>query len=190
VKMGIIAEDDSDVRVVSELTLTLLKPHKIGFKRFVGNGCGKLRRKCGVWAQNLVAQGCLWVAVIHDLDANNVNTLRADLSRALAPSRARATVILIPKHEIEAWLLYDKQAIARAFKQSQTPNLPGDPESLPHPKEFLRDLIRRKYDRDYLNTVHNALIAKQIVASSLRRSQSFAPHFEFTSTIRETLSTR
>ena len=56
--MGIIAEDDSDVAVIREITLALLKPHRVGFKRFVGNGCGKLRRKCEAWARNLVQQGC------------------------------------------------------------------------------------------------------------------------------------
>jgi hypothetical protein len=57
-KMGIIAEDDSDVAVLRELTLSLLKPSRIGFKHFVGHGCGKLRRKCRAWACNLVRQGC------------------------------------------------------------------------------------------------------------------------------------
>ena len=54
-KIGIIAEDDSDVAVLREITLALLKPHRIGFKHFVGDGSGKLRRKCGAWARNLMA---------------------------------------------------------------------------------------------------------------------------------------
>jgi hypothetical protein len=66
--MGIIAEDDSDVAVMREVTLTLLKPRVIGFRQFVGDGCGKLRRKCGAWAEILARQGCSWLVVVHDLD--------------------------------------------------------------------------------------------------------------------------
>ena len=104
-KMGIIAEDDSDVAVLREITLTLLKPHRIGFRRFVGHGCGKFKRKCGAWARILVQGGCPWVAVLHDLDANDERRLRAELTAAIAPAGARASVVLIPRREIEAWLL-------------------------------------------------------------------------------------
>jgi hypothetical protein len=99
-KIGIIAEDDSDVRVLRELTLALLKPRAVGFSRFVGDGCGKLRRKCGVWAKNLVLQGCPWIVVVHDLDVYDEHDLRTRLTRAVAPARAKASVVLIPKREI------------------------------------------------------------------------------------------
>jgi len=187
VKMGIIAEDDSDVAVLREITLAMLKPHAIGFSRFVGDGCGKLRRKCGAWARNLVQQGCPWIVVVHDLDVYDEQRLRSELSDAIAPARAKASVVLIPKREIEAWLLYDGGAIAAAFRENKRPRLPGNPESLVDPKKHLRDLIWKKYRKDYLNTVHNALIAKYVDVSLLGRSRSFAPHFVFTRTVRRML---
>ena len=186
-KIGIIAEDDSDVAVLRELTSSLLKPHTIGFKRFVGDGCGKLRRKCGAWALNLVRQGCPCIVVVHDLDENDEAQLRALLSGAIAPARARASVILIPKREIEAWLLYDAQAIARAFRENQQPPVPGNPESLNDPKKHLSELIWRRYHKDYLNTLHNALIAKHITVSRLRPCPSFARHYVFVATVRQML---
>lgn len=186
-KMGIIAEDDSDVAVLREITLSLLKPHRIGFRHFVGNGCGKLRRKCGAWALTLVRQGCPWITVVHDLDVYDEQKLRAQLTEAIAPARARASVVLIPKRAIEAWLLYDGEAIAAAFNESQRPKLPGDPESLQDPEKHLRDLIWKKYRKRYLNTVHNARIAKAIDLSHLTRSASFAPHPVFTAAVRRTL---
>lgn len=184
-KMGIIAEDDSDVAVVREVTLSLLKPHRIGFRRFVGHGCGKLRRKCGAWARILVLQGCPCITVVHDLDVQDERRLRAQLTEAIAPARARASVVLIPKREVEAWLLYDGAAIAAAFKENQQPRLPGNPESLLDPKEHLRDLIWKKYGKQYLNTVHNARIAEHIDVSLLRRSASFAPHPVFTAVVKK-----
>ena len=194
-KMGIIAEDDSDVAVLREITSMLLRPHKIGFRRFVGDGCGKVRRKCGAWAVTLVRQGCPWIVVVHDLDiaghgrtqAEEERRLRAYLVKAIRPAHARASVVLIPKREIEAWLLYDAHAIAAAFHESRLVRLPGDPESLPDPKKHLRDLVRRHYRKDYLNTIHNSLIAKHIDVSRLGRSNSFAPHPIFTASVKALL---
>jgi hypothetical protein len=182
--MGIIAEDDSDVDVIREVTLSLLRPKRIGFSRFIGHGCGKLRPKCGAWARALVRQGCPWITVVHDLDVYDERRLRTQLTEAIAPARAEATVVLIPRREIEAWLLYDGQAIAAAFKENEPPKVPGDPESLSDPKKCLRDLIWKKYGKEYVNTIHNGLIAKCIDLSILRRSGSFAPHPPFVATVR------
>jgi hypothetical protein len=185
--MGIIAEDDSDVGVLREVTLSMLRPHRIRFSRFVGNGCGKLRRKCGAWALTLVRQGCPWIAVVHDLDVYDEAKLREQLTNAITPARAKATVVLIPRREIEAWLLYDGRAIAGAFRENEQPRLPGDPESLVDPKKYLRELVWKKYRKDYLNTVHNTLIASRIDVGLLRRSKSFAPHWAFSATVRKML---
>jgi uncharacterized protein DUF4276 len=182
--MGIIAEDDSDVAVISSITLALLRPHRIGFKKFVGNGCGKLRRKCAAWANNLVQQGCRWIVVVHDLDVHNEAELRQRLTASVRPAGAEASVVLIPKREIEAWLLYDSRAIARAFRETLRPPLPGNPELLWDPKEHLRSIIRIRYRKTYLTTVHNPLIAKHIDVSLLRQSRSFSPHFGFAAAVR------
>lgn len=183
-KMGIIAEDDSDVEVLAEITLNLLKPYSVGFRRFVGHGCGKLRRKCASWAKNLVQKGCCWIVVVHDLDVHDERELRVQLTRAVDGSGAKTRIVLIPKREIEAWLLYDGHAIAAAFREQKSPKVPGDPESLVDPKKHLRDLVRKQYRKEYLNTLHNSLIAKRIDVSFLRKSASFAPHFDFTKTVR------
>lgn len=186
-KLGVIAEDDSDVAVMSEVTRKLLQPHTIGFKKFVGNGCGKLRRKCGAWARNLVQQGCRWIIVVHDLDVNDERELRGRLTASIRPAGAEASVVLIPKREIEAWLLYDARAIATAFGERPLLPLPGNPESIGDPKKHLHELIRRRYHKTYLTTVHNPSIAKHVDVSLLRRSRSFAPHFGFTAGVRARL---
>jgi hypothetical protein len=190
VKIGIIAEDDSDVGVVSALTLTLLKPRVVGFKKFVGGGCGKLRRKCAAWAVNLVEQGCPWLVVVHDLDRNNEADLRTELGRSIAQAGAAASVVLIPRREIEAWLLYDGAAIASAFREALRPRLPGNPESLPDPKNYLRELVWARYRKTYLTTVHNAAIAKRTNTALLRRSTSFSPHFTFATRVATALRLR
>src|SRR5690348_5097304 len=182
-KIGVIAEDDSDVVVIKELTLSLMKPRKVSFRRFVGHGCGKLRRKCRAWAEILVKQGCPWIVVGHDLDDHHEPELRAKMSAAVVDSHAQATVILIPRREIESWLLYDANAIARAFNEDRAPRLPHNPEILPDPKAFLGSLVHREYDKEYLNTRHNELIAKNMDVAQLRRSRSSALHPPFVASI-------
>jgi hypothetical protein len=181
VKIGVIAEDDSDVMVVKELTRSLIKPRKIGFKRFVGNGCGKLRRKCAAWAENLARQGCPWIVLVHDLDDYDETTLRVELTKAVSGTKTCATVVLIPRREIESWLLYDADAIAKAFSEKKKVKLPHDPESLPDPKKYLSELVDKEYEKQYLNTKHNELIARLVNISMLRRSGSFAPYPYFVS---------
>lgn len=160
--IGIIAEDDSDVVVIKALTLALIKPKKIGFKRRIGHGCGKLRRKCRAWADNLVREGCHWLIVAHDLDDYNEAKLYAELNSSIVDAGAQVTVVLIPRRAIETWLLYDAQAIAKAFNERDKPKLPHDPELLPDPKDFLGKLVSKEYDKEYLNTKHNELIAKHV----------------------------
>lgn len=184
-RMGIIAEDHSDVAVVREFTLILLKPRVVGFKHFVGDGCGKLRRKCGAWARILVQQGCPWIVVIHDLDDFDEHALRSDLEETIAAAHAKASVVLIPKREIEAWLLYDAEAIAKAFRERKNPKLPGNPEELLDPKKYMRDLIWKSYRKEYLNTLHNQLIARHVHVSALSRCDSFQPHITFTKSLKK-----
>ena len=117
--------------------------------------------------------------MVHDLDVHNESELRNRLEASIAPSRARASVVLIPKREIEAWLLYDEKAIASAFREQKAPVLPGNPESLQDPKKYLRDLVWKSYRKSYLNTLHNPIIAKHISVGLLKRCNSFSPHFDF-----------
>ena len=186
-KIGIIAEDDSDVAVVASFTRRLLRPHPIGFKSFVGNGCGKLRRKCTAWSLNLVQQGCPGIVVVHDLDANDEVRLRDQLTESVLPARPALFVVLIPRREIEAWLLYDSAAIARAFREHVHLPLPGNPEALADPKRHLRDLIRVRYRKTYLHTIHNPAIANHVNIALLRRARSFLPHFRFIADFRTRL---
>ncbi len=70
-RIGIIAEEASDVEVLYELTCKLMNENMFSFKKFIGHGCGKLHRKCTAWAENLLLRGCSHLVVIHDLDNND-----------------------------------------------------------------------------------------------------------------------
>lgn len=185
--LGIIAEDKSDVSVLRELTLTLLRPRKIGFKHFVGHGSGKLRRKCSAWAVNLVQAGCRWIVVIHDLDRNVEAKLRKELEAAIADVTVRSSIVLIPVQELEAWLMYDSNALRLAFNATSCPRLVRDPQLLTDAKKALRDVIWRTFKKKYVNTIHNEKIAKHINPRELRRSSSFEPFVPFVEKLKKQL---
>ena len=140
-KIGVIAEEVNDVDVLYEFTCKLVEENKFSFKKFVGHGCGKLRRKCKAWAENLMRRGCSHLVVIHDLDNFNEARLRTELSNSVHHINFDRYVILIPIKEIEAWLLTDATALKTVFKMSQLPKLPNSPEQLEDPKRSLFEIV-------------------------------------------------
>jgi len=182
-RIGVIAEDSSDIAVVNELIRKLKSPNCFCIRHFVGNGCGKLRNKCKAWANQLRLNGCTVLLFIHDLDRHKLAKLRADLTAALVPCPIEKHVIIIPIEEIEAWLMCDAGALKKVFGLKKLPNLPNNPESIKSPKEQLESLVWRHSDktRRYINTVHNPVIAKHSNIASLRKCAAFHAFENFVS---------
>jgi hypothetical protein len=179
-RIGVIAEGTSDVEVLYELTSKLIDGGTFSFKKFVGHGCGKLRRKCTAWAENLIGRGCTHLVVLHDLDGNTEDKLRTELTDFVCGVGFNGFVILIPVREIEAWLLVDPVALYSVFGMSRAPNLPSKPEAIPHPKEKLRDIIWRSCKKYYVNKIHNKKIAAAIRVNKVKKlCRSFRPYPEF-----------
>jgi hypothetical protein len=175
-RIGVIAEEANDVEVLYELTSKLIPENAFSFKQFVGHGCGKLRRKCGAWAENLLARGCSYLVVIHDLDRADEAELRASLETHVSAIQFELYVILIPVQEIEAWLLSDPTALKIVFNMKKIPRVPSRPERISNPKEFLSSLVGRYSKAQYLNTVHNRRIAYALGIESLACCPSFAEY--------------
>ncbi len=179
-RVGIIAEDMSDVDVIATLVRKIARK-TFRKEHFVGDGCGKIVVKCQDWAENLRDRGCSLLIVAHDLDTKVENKLRSDLNRALNPSPIRLYVLIIPVREIEAWLLADHEAIRAALNLKCTVKKVPNPEAINRPKEHLRDLVYLRSNKKtrYLNTVHNVKIAEECAVANLRRCASFRPMEEF-----------
>ena len=95
-RIGVIAEEKNDVDVLYELTCKVIAENSFRISHFVGHGCGKLRRKCRAWAENLILQGCTRIVVIHDLDNNTEAELRRQLDHELDGLRIERSLVLIP----------------------------------------------------------------------------------------------
>lgn len=79
-----------------------------------------------------------WLVVV-DLDQEGCPVAYA---RRCLPVPAAGMCFRIAVHEVEAWLLGDRQRVARFFSVP-VGGVPSDPEDLANPKQFLVDLCRR-----------------------------------------------
>ena len=173
IKIGIIAEDLSDIQVISELISKYVEKKEFSIKHFVGKGCGKLRVKCSAWVDNLSIQGCKHVIIFHDLDKNKEHELRKEIETKLTKCKFRETLIVIPTEELEAWLLSDAEAIKSTFSITENIRIANDVESIKSPKEHLQKLVKRLSSKNYVNTIHNKKIAEKIETSKLSNCQSY-----------------
>ena len=179
VKIGVIAEEQNDIDVLYELTCKLTLESNFSFSKFIGHGCGKLRKKCRAWSQVLIRIGCSHLVVIHDLDNNDEDCLRQELEDSVHGITFTGHIILIPVYEIEAWLLSDPLALKQTFSMNKLPNISKHPETIRNPKEYLRDIVWKYCKKYYLNTIHNKRIAAAIRIDSLSACRSFSPYPEF-----------
>lgn len=173
-QIGIIAEDVSDVDVVTNILGKYVDRSKFSIRKFVGNGCGKLRNKCDSWAATLFESGCHHVLIFHDLDRHDEVSLRTLLEEKVSPERFPKSLIVIPIEEMEAWLLSDEMAIRDVFKLQKSPPRIDNCEAINSPKEHLSKMIWSIGKKRYINTTHNKKISEKISIENLRRCPSFA----------------
>jgi len=178
-KIGLIAEDVSDVDVIKSILGKLLDENSFSTKKFVGNGCGKLRNKCDVWTENLFKNGCSHVLIFHDLDQHNERSLRTLLEGKVCQVKYPHSIIVIPVKEIEAWLMADVCAIQKVFKLPKPPRIRHNCETIDRPKEYLERAIWTAGKKRYLHTVHNKRIADIASLSKLKGCKSFRLFSEY-----------
>lgn len=167
-RVGVIAEDFSDIDVLKELMPKLTDKH-FALSPFVGEGCGRILGKCRGWAMQLRDRGCRYLIIIHDLDERNRDRLEDDIRKALAPSPLSNNAVVIPVKEMEAWLLADEKAIHKAMKLKKRLKQISNPEAINDPKKKLGEIVSMYSDHRsiYLNTVDNKKIAKECSISRL-----------------------
>ncbi len=174
--IGLIVEDNSDFKSFKIIISRILKRDNLTFKKQIGNGCGKMRRKAVSYADILYRKGCDLVILIHDLDRNDLKTLEKNLNDLINKSKVKNKFICIPIEEIEGWFLADPDGIKNVFNLKRVPKIKGNPESIDSPKERLEDFVYQCSDKSkmYLNTQHNDLLSANLCLNKISsKSKSF-----------------
>lgn len=186
--IGIIAEDNSDFETAKILLKRILKRDNLTFKKAVGNGCGKLRRKALDYAIDLRNRGCDMLILIHDLDRNIHKALIDELTKKLEGAPIARKFVCVPIEEIEAWFLSDPDSIKSTFNLTRKPKFKGRPETICSPKETLAEQIYLCSNKStiFLNTKHNQKLAEKISidlvidkCESFSKLHSFVTQYEY-----------
>lgn len=138
VKIGILAEDQTDCKTIEVLVGRLLSASgkSASFSHRGKDGCANLRRKAKAWMGELTDVGCAALILIHDLDRNPSNhtlndeaELRGRLAQIPVP-RGVAHHICIPVEEVGAWFWSCPTALERvAPGQENSRAKPSPPPS-------------------------------------------------------------
>jgi hypothetical protein len=173
-KLGIVAEDQSDVDVV-EILLRKMARREFLVRSFASKGSGKLKADLMKWAGNLCMQGCNRLLVLHDLDNEDGNLLKQLLEEKIHNCKILIKAVVIPVREIEAWLLADEAAIKTALKLKRPIKRAANTEALIDPKKAIDVAVAKASDggKQYIHTIHNSRIASHCSVEKLNKCKSF-----------------
>jgi hypothetical protein len=173
----LIVEDNSDFISFKKLISRIIEKDNLPFKKAIGGGCGKMKRKAVSYASNLSKKGCDLIILAHDLDRNDANKLSKELTLLMTASPARYNFVCIPIEEIEGWFLSDPEGIKQVFNLSRQPKIKGNPETIASPKEKLEEYIYQCSNKSkiYLNTKHNDQLSESLCIEKMKtKCKSFA----------------
>ncbi|UWX56249.1 DUF4276 family protein [Maribacter litopenaei] len=178
--IGLIVEDNSDFNSFKIIISRITKKDNLTFKKAVGNGCGKMKRKAVSYANILSKKGCDLIILVHDLDRNDINILRKELNQIINSSNAKNKFVCIPVEELEGWFLGDPEGIKDTFGLGRVPKIKGKPESVDSPKERLEDFVYQCSNKSkiYLNTKHNDLLSERLDLQKIRNKCDSFKEFE------------
>jgi hypothetical protein len=182
--IGLIVEDDSDFNSIRILISRIVDKNNLTFKKAIGNGCGKMKRKAVSYANNLNQKGCDLIILVHDLDRNDLKKLQAELEKLINLSDAKKPFVCIPIEELEGWFLSDAEGIKNAFQLERLPKINGNPETITSPKEKLQDFVFQCSNKSkiYLNTKHNDLLSSNVCINKMKeKCVSFKLLYDFVS---------
>ncbi len=174
---GILGEHRSDAETVKVLVRRLARNQDLSIKIKGYEGCGELRKKGARQLQAFAALGCSKFIVCHDADGPDPARSRSAVEREITgPAGVTPFCIVIPVHEIEAWILADIQAVTRVFT-GWRPEPIANPEGIAKPKEHLERLSAEGLSRPrYAHATHNPRVAAYLdVDLVLSVCPSFVP---------------
>jgi hypothetical protein len=175
---GILGEEDDDAETLKVLVQRLTKNPTMRFRMKGFGGFGDLLKKGARQLQDFRNGGCQRFVVCHDADGPDPRGPRQEVvRRVIEPSGIKSEYcVVIPVHEIEAWILADIQAVSNVITSWRPTQFKENPEGVTNPKERLKSDSRKDNNRPrYDPATHNPKIAKYLELDVVRKR---CPSFE------------
>jgi hypothetical protein len=174
---GILAEDESDAEMLSVIIRRIAKENvsidAVGF-----GGGGDLLKHGAKRLKLMHRNGRRRFVICHDADELDCAARYAEIeAKIVKESGVNATIcVLIPREEIESWILADLAAVSNVLKSFRPQNVFAQPEHIQKPKERLEKLCRVATTPRYTHAVHNPKVAKFLNREMVeRKCPSFLP---------------
>lgn len=174
---GILAEDASDADTLAVL-VRRLSGTSVPLKRHGFNGGSELLKKGADKVKLMYQLGERRFIICHDADGVEVEVRKAEIiERVVRPSGIEALYCaLVPKEEIESWILADINAVSRVITGFRASQDYPRPEGIRAPKESLEKACRLNMRPRYIHAVHNSKVAAYLDLDILKdKCPSFAP---------------
>jgi hypothetical protein len=178
---AILGEAPSDVATLRVIVRRLANDDKLRVAIKGYSGCGELLRKGATQLRLFAGLQCTRFIICHDADGPDPGAAFRKVEAAIAkPSGVSPYCIVVPVHELEAWLLADIEAVCNLIS-SWKPDPISNPEAIPDPKEYIEKLSRNSNRRPrYSHPTHNERLAQYIdLGMVLKKCPSFNSLHEF-----------
>jgi hypothetical protein len=141
---AVLAEDDSDAATLEVLVKSISKIENQQVLKKGFGGCGALRSKSHRFIKEFSRLGATRFIICHDADGEDPAHIRRGVRTILSKNSCRGfdVAVIVPVEELEAWILADPKAITEVISTFAIRER-HNPESVRHPKEWLRDQSRR-----------------------------------------------
>lgn len=181
IKYGLIGEDSGHIDCLTAIIKKLRKTDSISYDKFIGRGCGKVKRKAQKWIELLRKKDCNRLILIRDLDQDNYNALLRELQGVIENSPISIKFICIPIEEIEAWIISDLDAVYNFFQIKKTAKEFPNPEKVKSPKEEIAKIVKKETSgaKMYLHTRHNQSLIDLTSIEKMRKCPQFKKLEEF-----------
>jgi Domain of unknown function (DUF4276) len=175
---GIIAEDDSDAKVVSVLIRSLIGNPRYPVLHFGYCGGGDLLKNGYQQLRAFRDQGCDRFVVCHDADGPDYSIKYTEVMQKVIVRSGidKGFCVVIPVQELEAWILADIEAVSNVITGWRPLPINGNPEGITNPKErLLRESRKNNKKPRYDTGTHNPQVAKYLRVNQVRQR---CPSFE------------